>query len=308
MTAEALRTGPQEVLESGDYDRVPSGLKRMLTRMWRLRLGMLGLLFVGILLITAAFAPLVAPNDPFEQDIMNSLNPPAWMEDGSWDYPLGTDQVGRCILSRIVYGTRISLIVGICAVSIMVLIGTSLGMLAGFYGGIVDSIISFLINCMMGFPFILLAMSLVVVLGPSLKNLVIALGVTSWPVFARVARVETLKYKSQEFILAAHSLGYSSLRIIVRHILPNLATSLIVVGTVEVARAIIRESILSFLGLGVPPPTPSWGVMLSEGRGYMLIQWWLATFPGLAIFVSALGMNLIGDALRDLLDPHLRKT
>jgi peptide/nickel transport system permease protein len=160
----------------------------------------------------------------------------------------------------------------------------------------------------MGFPFILLAMSLVVVLGPSLKNLVIALGVTSWPVFARVARVETLKYKSQEFILAAHSLGYSSLRIIVRHILPNLATSLIVVGTVEVARAIIRESILSFLGLGVQPPTPSWGVMLSEGRGYMLIQWWLATFPGLAIFVSALGMNLIGDALRDLLDPHLRKT
>jgi peptide/nickel transport system permease protein len=308
MMAEALRAGPREAMETNDHDRVPSGLKRMLTRMWRLRLGMLGLLFVGILLLTAAFAPLVAPNDPFEQDIMNSLNPPAWMEDGSWDFPLGTDQVGRCILSRIIYGTRISLIVGICAVSIMVLIGTSLGMLAGFYGGVVDSIISFLINCMMGFPFILLAMSLVVVLGPSLKNLVIALGVTSWPVFARVARVETLKYKSQEFILAAHSLGYSSLRIIVRHILPNLATSLIVVGTVEVARAIIRESILSFLGLGVQPPTPSWGVMLSEGRGYMLIQWWLATFPGLAIFVSALGMNLIGDALRDLLDPHLRKT
>ena len=158
------------------------------------------------------------------------------------------------------------------------------------------------------FPFILLAMSLVAVLGPSLQNLIIALGLTSWPVFARVARVETMRFKSQDFVLAARSLGYSPLRIMARHILPNLLSSLVVVGTVAVARAIIRESILSFLGLGVQPPIPSWGMMLSEGRGYMLMQWWMATFPGIAIFVSALGMNLIGDALRDLLDPYLRKT
>jgi ABC-type dipeptide/oligopeptide/nickel transport system permease subunit len=281
---------------------------RVLTFLWRLRLGVIGAAFVLLLLVTAVLCPWLAPNDPLEQDIMNSLMPPAWMAEGDWNYPLGTDQVGRCLLSRIMYGTRISLIVGICAVCIMVLIGTSLGMLAGYYGGFVDSIISFAINVMMGFPFILLAMSLVVVLGPSLLNLIIALGVTSWPVFARVARVETMRLKGQEFVLAAHSLGYISLRILFRHILPNLATSLIVVGTVEVARAIIRESILSFLGLGVQPPTPSWGTMLAEGRGYMLSQWWMATFPGIAIFVSALGMNLIGDAMRDMLDPHLRKT
>ena len=289
-------------------DTPPTRMGRMLTFLWRLRLGVIGAAFVLLLLFTAILCPWLAPNDPLEQDLMNSLMPPAWMAESDWNYPLGTDQVGRCLLSRIMYGTRISLIVGICAVCIMVLIGTSLGMLAGYYGGFVDSIISFAINVMMGFPFILLAMSLVVVLGPSLLNLIIALGVTSWPVFARVARVETMRHKEQEFVLAAHSLGYKSLRILFRHILPNLATSLIVVGTVEVARAIIRESILSFLGLGVQPPTPSWGTMLAEGRGYMLSQWWMATFPGIAIFVSALGMNLIGDAMRDMLDPHLRKT
>jgi len=289
-------------------DTPPTRMGRMLTFLWRLRLGVIGAAFVLLLLFTAILCPWLAPNDPLEQNLMNNLMPPAWMAEGDWNYPLGTDQVGRCLLSRIMYGTRISLIVGICAVCIMVLIGTSLGMLAGYYGGFADSIISFAINVMMGFPFILLAMSLVVVLGPSLLNLVIALGVTSWPVFARVARVETMRLKGQEFVLAAHSLGYISLRILFRHILPNLATSLIVVGTVEVARAIIRESILSFLGLGVQPPTPSWGTMLADGRGYMLSQWWMATFPGIAIFVSALGMNLIGDAMRDMLDPHLRKT
>jgi peptide/nickel transport system permease protein len=289
-------------------DKKPTRLGRALTFLWRLRLGVFGAAFVLMLLLTAIFCPWIAPNDPLEQDIMSSLLPPAWMAEGDWQFPLGTDQVGRCLLSRIMYGTRISLIVGICAVCIMVFIGTSLGMLAGYYEGKVDSVISFAINVKMGFPFILLAMSLVVVLGPSLLNLIIALGVTSWPVFARVARVETMRIKGREYVLAAHSLGYCTLRILGRHILPNLATSLIVVGTVEVARAIIRESILSFLGLGVQPPTPSWGMMLAEGRGYMLSQWWMATFPGIAIFVSALGMNLIGDALRDMLDPHLRKT
>ncbi len=305
--ARSIKITP-EMLDAYANEAPPSRLRRMLIHMWRLRLGMLGGFFLSVLLLTAVFCPWLAPNDPYEQNIMNTLKPPFWMADGSWEYPLGTDAVGRCLLSRSMYGTRISLIVGLSAVSIMLFIGTGLGMLAGYYGGLIDTVISFLINCMMGFPFILLAMSLVAVLGPSLKNLIIALGVTSWPVFARVARVETMKFKRQEFVMKAQSLGYSSLRIVVRHILPNLLSSLIVVGTVGVARAIIRESILSFLGLGVQPPTPSWGMMLAEGRGYMLMQWWMATFPGIAIFVSALSMNLIGDALRDLLDPYLRKT
>ena len=298
----------QELFDPQIDETPPSRFKRMFVYMWRYRLGMLGMFFITALCITAVLCPWIAPNDPYEQDIMNMLKPPFWMDGGGMDYPLGTDQVGRCLLTRIMYGTRISLLVGLSAVGIMLVIGAGLGILAGYFGGATDSIISFFINCMMGFPFILLAMSLVAVLGPSLQNLIIALGLTSWPVFARVARVETMRFKSQDFVLAARSLGYSPLRIIARHILPNLLSSLVVVGTVAVARAIIRESILSFLGLGVQPPIPSWGMMLSEGRGYMLMQWWMATFPGIAIFVSALGMNLIGDALRDLLDPYLRKT
>jgi peptide/nickel transport system permease protein len=160
---------------------------------------------------------------------------------------------------------------------------------------------------MMSFPFILLALSLVTVMGASLQNIIIALGLTGWPVYTRVTRIETIKLKEQEFILAARSLAYSSGRIILRHILPNMLPVLVVISTVEVARSIIRESLLSFLGLGIQPPTPSWGIMLAEGRDYMLLQWWLAAFPGLAIFLAALGINLLGDVLRDLTDPHLRK-
>jgi peptide/nickel transport system permease protein len=206
------------------------------------------------------------------------------------------------------YGSRVSLLVGVSAAVVMVLIGVTLGLLAGFYGGWVDSVISFMVNSMMGFPFILLAMSLVAVLGPSLQNIIIALGLTGWPIFTRVTRVETMKFREQEFVLAASSLALSTVRILRCHILPNLLPSILVLGTVEVARAIIRESLLSFLGLGIQPPTPSWGTMLAEGRDYMLLQWWLAAFPGMAIFFSALGINLLGDALRDLVDPHLRKS
>ena len=165
----------------------------------------------------------------------------------------------------------------------------ALGLLAGYYGGKIDSAISFFVNVMLGFPFILLAMSLVAVLGPSLQNIIIALGFTGWPVFTRVSRVETDKLREREFVLAAVSLGFSTKRILVRHVLPNLLPTIIVLGTVEVARSIIRESLLSFLGLGIQPPTPSWGVMLAEGRGYMLLQWWLAAFPGLAIFFKRPG-------------------
>jgi peptide/nickel transport system permease protein len=230
------------------------------------------------------------------------------MEGGQPDYFLGTDHVGRDLFSRILHGSRISLAVGLSAVLVQVVIGIALGLLAGYYGGTADSMVSFTVNVMMGFPFILLAMSLVVVLGPSLNNIILALGLTGWPVFTRVARMETIKLRDQEFVLAARSLAFTVPRILVRHILPNLIPSLLVLITFEVARAIIRESLLSFLGLGIQPPTPSWGVMLAEGRDYMLFQWWLAAFPGLVIFLSAMGINLLGDALRDLADPHMRKS
>jgi peptide/nickel transport system permease protein len=279
-----------------------------LRKMWDLRLGVIGGLVIFCLIVTALFAPVIAPHDPYKQNIMNRLQPPVWMPEGDWKYPLGTDHLGRDLLSRIIYGSRVSLVVGVSAVVMMVFIGVFLGLLAGFYGGVVDSVISFLVNCMMGFPFILLAMSLVAVLGPSLRNIIIALGLTGWPVFTRVTRIETMKLRDQEFVLAARSLAFTVRRIIGRHLLPNLMPSLLVLSTVEVARAIIRESLLSFLGLGIQPPTPSWGMMLAEGRDYMLMEWWLAAFPGFAIFLSALGINVLGDALRDLIDPHLRKS
>lgn len=289
-------------------ETVPSDWRLILRKLWHLRLGVLGAGLILALVVTAVFAPLIAPADPYKQDITKRLKPPAYMEGGLTQHLLGTDHLGRDLLTRIIYGTRISLVVGVAAAFLQVLIGVALGLLAGYYGGKIDSAISFFVNVMLGFPFILLAMSLVAVLGPSLQNIIIALGFTGWPVFTRVSRVETNKLREREFVLAAVSLGFSTKRILVRHVLPNLLPTIIVLGTVEVARSIIRESLLSFLGLGIQPPTPSWGVMLAEGRGYMLLQWWLAAFPGLAIFLSALGINLLGDALRDVLDPHLRKS
>jgi peptide/nickel transport system permease protein len=280
----------------------------VLRKMWQLRLGVIGGLVILALFLTALFCPFLAPHDPYAQNIANRLKPPAWMEKGQPQHLLGTDHLGRDLFSRILYGSRISLVVGISAAILMAIIGVGLGLLAGYYGGRIDSIISFFVNCMMGFPFILLAMSLVAVLGPSLQNIIITLALTSWPVFTRVTRIETMKLREREFVMAATSLAFSTRRILLHHILPNLMASILVLGTVEVARSIILESLLSFLGLGIQPPTPSWGTMLAEGRNYMLMQWWLAAFPGLAIFLSALGINLLGDALRDMTDPHLRKS
>lgn len=289
-------------------DVKPSTLQLVLRKMWHLRMGVFGAVLLLFLLITAVFCPALAPHDPLKQNIMKRLRPPVWLEGGSFDHPLGTDHLGRDNLSRIMYGSRISLVVGVAAVMLQVIIGVLLGLLAGYYGGKIDSVISFMVNAMMGFPFILLAMSLVAVLGPSLQNIIIALGVTGWTVFTRVTRIETMKLREQEFVLAATSLAFATKRILLRHVLPNLVPSLTVLATVEVARAIIRESLLSFLGLGIQPPTPSWGTMLAEGRDYMLMQWWLAALPGAAIFISALGINLLGDAMRDVMDPHLRKS
>jgi peptide/nickel transport system permease protein len=293
---------------TGIDEAPPSTINLILRKMWHLRMGVFGGVLILCLVVTAVFSPLIAPYDPYKQNIMKRLKPPFWMEGAEPGHLLGTDHMGRDILSRIMYGARVSLVVGVCAVILQVIVGVALGLLAGFYGGRTDSVISFMVNCMMGFPFILLAMSLVAVMGPSLRNIIIALGVTQWTVFARITRIETMKFREQEFVLAATSLAFSAKRILLRHILPNLVPILVVLATVEVARAIIRESLLSFLGIGIQPPTPSWGAMLAEGRDYMLMQWWLAAFPGAAIFISALGINLLGDALRDVMDPHLRKS
>lgn len=298
---------PPTTVKQPPHETKPSRLAILFRRLWQLRMGVFGFCLVLALIFSAAFAPYVATHDPLEQDILSRLTPPSFLEGGEDTFLLGTDQLGRDLFSRIVYGGRISLMIGLFAVLVSMVIGVLLGLAAGYFGGVVDATVDFMVNAMLAFPFILLAMTLVIVLGASMENIIIALGLSNWPIFARVTRIETMKLKEQEFVLAAITQGLSQLRIVLKHILANLIPPILVIATVEIARAIIRETFLSFLGLGIQPPTPSWGLMLAEGRDYMLTVWWLSTLPGLAIFLAALSINLVGDALRDLLDPRMRK-
>jgi ABC-type dipeptide/oligopeptide/nickel transport system permease subunit len=228
------------------------------------------------------------------------------MEGGTRAHLLGTDQIGRDLLSRVIYGGRVSLLIGTAAVLVSSSIGVLLGLAAGYFAGRIDWTIMTLVNVMLTFPFVLLALAVIAVLGPSLVNMIIVLGVADWPLYARVIRAETMAIREREFVLAGRALGMSHVRIIFNQILPNLVSVIVVIATLQVARVIILESFLSFLGLGVQPPTPAWGNMLGEGRVYMLNSWWIATFPGLAIFITTLTINLMGNALRDWLDPHMK--
>lgn len=261
---------------------------------------------VSFVLAVAFFAPFLSPQDPLEQDLRSRLKPPFWDEKNDPKYLMGTDPVGRDMLSRLIYGSRISLSVGFLTMSFSAMLGITLGILAGFYRGLLDSVISNCINIMMSFPYILLAISVMAATGPGYKNLVMVLGFTGWPIFARLVRAEVIELKNRDFVTAARALGGRNSGVILKHILPNLASSIIVLSTFELARMIIRESFLSFLGLGIQPPMASWGGMLAEGRSYMLNLWWLAAIPGSAIFFTTLGINLMGDGLRDWLDPHTR--
>ncbi len=275
------------------------------------RLGRLrwGLAAGGVLLLivaSAVFAPWIAPHDPLAVNIRHRLAVPAWMEGGTTAHPLGTDQIGRDLLSRMIFGGRVSIVVGVAAVLLSASIGVLLGLAAGYVGRRTDWTIMTLVNVMLTFPFVLLALSVIAVLGPSLVNMIIVLGVAGWPIYARVVRAETMAIREREFVLAARALGMSHARIVFRQIGPNLVSAIVVIATLQVAQVIILESFLSFLGLGIQPPTPAWGNMLGEGRVYMLNSWWIATFPGLAIFVTTLAINLMGNALRDWLDPHMK--
>ena len=271
---------------------------RVVTRLVRRRTALFGLIVVLAVLVAAVFASFVSPFDPLAQDIGQRLKEPGWQDAQGRIHPLGTDHLGRDILSRIIHGSRIALSVGLAAVAISGVLGMAVGLVSGYFGGLAD--------VQLAFPFILLAIAVIGVLGPSLRNIIIVIGVSSWVVYARVVRGEVLSIREREFVQAAVALGSRDYRVLVRHVLPNAFTPWLVVATLDMARVIVIESALSFLGLGVQPPTPTWGGMLADGRVYLSTAWWLATFPGLAILVTVLGINLLGDGLRDTLDPRLK--
>jgi peptide/nickel transport system permease protein len=261
---------------------------------------------VILAVVTAALsAPAVAPLDPAEQNVIDRLAPPVFMEGGTREHWLGTDHLGRDVLSRLIYGARVALIVGITTVIVSGVVGLGVGLAAGYFGGWTDTVFMRLLDVQLSMPFMLLALTIIGILGPSLRNIVIVLALTGWVVYARVVRAEILSLRTREFVAACRSLGGSDARIILTHLLPNVRSSVMVVSTVEVARMMLLESALSFLGLGVRPPTPSWGAMLADGRIYLTSAWWLAAFPGLAISVTVLAVNAVGDRLRDYLDPEL---
>ncbi len=269
----------------------------MLSQLLKHKLALVGIGIIGILLASALLAPVLAPYSPNRQDLSQGLTPP------SSQHPLGRDKLGRDIYSRIIFGARISLLVGVVTVGVSSLIGILVGAIAGFFGGLVDEIIMRLIDILLAFPGILLAIALMAILGPSLGNVILALCLIGWVGYARLVRGEILSLKEREFIVAARAVGTSNGQIIWRHILPNILSPVIVQVTFGLAGAIVAEAGLSFLGLGVQPPTPSWGAMLNEGRQFLLLAPHLSIFPGLAIMLVVLSFNFVGDALRDILDP-----
>lgn len=267
---------------------------------------MLGGIVLLVIFVVAILAPLIAPHDPYAQNIMARMQPPVWHDRGTWDHPLGTDHLGRDYLSRLLYGARISLLIGGFAALISGLIGTFMGVAAGYFGGKIDNIVTFVINVRLAMPVVLVALAIVAVFGGSLEVVILVLGFLLWDRFAVVMRSSTQQLRSMEYVNAARAIGCSTRRIIFSEIMPNILNNLIVVVTLEMAHAILLEAALSFLGLGVQPPTPSWGLMVSEGKKMLLFEPWLITIPGIALFVLVLAINLMGDGLRDVSAPENR--
>jgi len=270
----------------------------------RNRAALLGVLILVIIALMAILAPVIAPYDPAETDLGANFAPPL-LFGGTSAHILGTDHLGRDVLSRLIYGSRISITVGVVTVVLSGTFGVLIGLASGYYGGRVDDVLSWVTEVLLSFPFILLAITVMAVVGGSLLNIILLLAATRWVDFARVVRAETLAVSRREFVEAAHAMGVPGPRVVLKHILPNVFTPVIVIATFAVAQMVVAEASLSFLGVGVQPPTPTWGGMLSEARTYLQTAWWLATFPGLAIMLMVLAVNFVGDWVRDVLDPRI---
>jgi peptide/nickel transport system permease protein len=262
--------------------------------------------FVGLLIVVAVTAPLLAPHDPERGSLRARLRAPTLEGPDGKAYLLGTDQLGRDVLSRMVYGTRVSLAIGFAAVTVGGIVGGLLGLVAGFRGGWLDEIVMTVADAQLAFPFILLAIGIIAVLGPSFPNLIVVVGLSGWVTYARVLRSQVLSIRQRDFVSAMVALGGSVPRVLARHILPNVASTFMVIATLELARAIVLEATLSFLGLGIQPPTPSWGGMIHEGREYLDSAWWISVCPGVWLMLTSLVVSRTGDWLRDVLDPTLR--
>ncbi len=269
-------------------------------------LPLLPLFIIAVLFVMAVAAPLLTSYSPTEQSLVERLRPPAWIPRGSWAHPLGTDLFGRDVLSRVIYGTRVSLSVAFVAIIVAGFIGTLVGLAAGYFGGWCETILMRIVDAFLAVPAVLVAIVLASTQGPSFENVVIVIGLLYWPRYARQIRGETLSIKHADYIKLARIAGCSAPRIIAVHVLPNLVPSLLVLASLQVGSAIILEATLSFLGVGIPPPQPAWGVIVEDGRGMLASAWWISLFPGIAIAVTVLAFNMLGDWLRDRLDPRLR--
>lgn len=267
---------------------------------------MFGIAVLVVITLAALMAPVLAPQDPYAQNISQRLMNPVWYGNGSWEHPLGTDSLGRDYLSRLLYGARISLLVGFVVVLVSGLLGTAMGVAAGYFGGRVDAVVTYLVTLRLSVPLVLVALAVVAAVGSSLTVIVLVLGCLLWDRFAVVTRAATQQVVRNEYVCAAKSLGCSTGYIIVREVLPNIGSQLIVVATLEVANAILMEAALSFLGMGVQAPMPSWGLMISEGRQFMFFKGWLIAIPGATLFLTVLAVNLLGDGLRDVMAPERR--
>jgi peptide/nickel transport system permease protein len=302
----AVRTiAPDRLVVSAAAPPRPAAGSRTWRKLARNPAALAGALVLAVVVATAVSAPWVAPHDPAKQSLIRRFTPPVWAPGGNVAYPLGTDQVGRDVLSRIIHGARISLVVGTLAVVVSLLIGVTLGLLSGFRGGRLDVVIMTIVDVTWSFPQLLLALAFVAALGPSLVTITLVLGFTGWERYARVVRAEVLALREKDFIEAARAMGIGSARIIFRHLLPNTFSSIVVLSTLQVAQAILQESALSFLGVGSGRAYPTWGQMIALGRDFVTVAWWLPTFPGLAILLTVLAINLVGDRLRDALDPRI---
>ncbi|MBI2289615.1 MAG: ABC transporter permease [Betaproteobacteria bacterium] len=287
--------------------RQDSILRINLRKFTRDRLAIAAAAGVVLFVAMALLAPWLAPHDPYDTDLLRRLQPPAWMEGGEWSYVFGCDSLGRDIVSRIIYGARISIFIGVAVVLLATLVGTLAGLAAGYLGGAVDGVISRIVDVLLGFPYLIFAIGLMGMMGPGLQNIVLALVYKEWTISCRVVRGETLATRELEYVEAARAVGASRTHIMLREILPNIMSPLIVVATTRMATIIILEASLSFLGLGMQPPLASWGSMVADGRSFLSDAWWVGTFPGVAIFLLVLAINLASQGLRDAFDPRLRQ-